>query len=123
MIYRRNEPYRYVFDNPIYTAYHITKINDQTVQSSKGEGYIIDISSGGVKLETALDIPLHKTIEIFFTFTVGSKELVAKAVFLWKKKHVNVFRYGLRITTEAWDINVKDIVKEYKMTQKADSLS
>lgn len=99
MRYKRQEPLRYTFSEPIQGKFIILLDykNDQSLQET-GEGQldIIDLSPSGLRFTTNLDLHLNKKdfmLEVTFTFMGEELKMIGKVA--WKKERVETFEYGL----------------------------
>ncbi|WP_162879156.1 PilZ domain-containing protein [Paraliobacillus quinghaiensis] len=102
MRYNRQEPLRYTFAKPIEGDFTII-INDHNdpedqTQHKTGSGRleVIDLSPGGMRFATELDLPLNEKdflIEVSFRFVEEDVKMVGNLV--WKKEKVKRFEYGL----------------------------
>lgn len=109
--YKRKETFRYTFEEPIIAYFRISKINDHTVSSSKGEGKIINISPHGLKLNTHLEI--HESIELTISFKLNNKLFNIKGVIIWTKKKVMSIDHGINLII---DYSTKqELIKQLKI--------
>lgn len=121
MRYRRQESFRYQFEEPIACTFRILKVENKERVSNIGEAYIYDISEGGVKLTTSLNVTLdNKKIEIEISFRLNEEELFLTGLLVWKKNHINDFSYGVHFTI---DEKVKrQLIEELKIFSKGIAL-
>lgn len=99
MIYRRNEGFRYTFNEPIDCSFKIIKIDHKQISSEFGHGNIIDISPSGLKFITTLDLsPSRKEVEVEIHFSIDGVPFVMPGVIIWQKKgYHNDFSYGVKL--------------------------
>lgn len=116
MRYQREEPFRFTFDKPIAALFQIKGIDGHPVDASDGEANIIDISTEGIKLNSKLDIPDSKSIQLSISFELNSKELNVEGFIVWKKNKGVSNDYGLELETE--DSDQKELVKQLKIYAK-----
>lgn len=114
MRYRRHETLRYTFKEPIEAKYRIEKVGGRSIQSSFGEAHIIDISPGGMKLSTSMNISLDKKVQFFVQTTLAGLHLEMTADGIWCKKVNGEYHYGLDFL-EDYD---EDVVAALKIFQK-----
>ncbi|MED4016614.1 hypothetical protein [Sutcliffiella cohnii] len=65
MKFKRNEVFRYEFGVPLPLSFIIQKINGTEVRSSSGHAQLLDISPGGMKIESDLVLPKKHDIELY----------------------------------------------------------
>lgn len=101
MKYRREDSFRYEFAEPLDGHFKLVKIEDNDVESSEGQLSILDISPGGMKIETTFELPDPKTINIFLEidFTLQENELILRGEVVWKTILSNSYEYGIDFTT------------------------
>ncbi|WP_338449501.1 PilZ domain-containing protein [Niallia oryzisoli] len=75
MRYKRNEPFRYQFEKPIYC---ILQTNQEKI-----DGSILDLSPNGMKVTSTKDLPLFRTIHI--TFGLNGNQFKITGNVRWKK--------------------------------------
>ncbi|MFC0473554.1 PilZ domain-containing protein [Halalkalibacter kiskunsagensis] len=119
--YRRKEAFRYRFKTPIIAQFTLVKIADKEVTSSAGEINILDISPGGLRGQSTLELPDPKktkiTLEI--NFSLRSQKLIVRGEVVWKKELAQRYEYGIdfTITEKACQqliAELKEYVKEKK---------
>lgn len=59
-------------------------------------GHMVDISAGGMLVQTALDLPVDKNIVVKAFFKLLGETFALEASIVRKEDHGDVFRYGLR---------------------------
>ncbi|WP_079479311.1 PilZ domain-containing protein [Halobacillus salinus] len=113
MRYRRHETLRYRFDEPVEAKYRIVKVGGRTIQSSLGNAHIIDLSPGGMKLSTDMNISLEKKVQFFVQTTLAGKEIEVTANGVWCKKVHGNYHYGLDFL-EDYDQDVVTALKTFR---------
>jgi hypothetical protein len=101
MRFKRQEPFRYQFGQPIPCTFRITRIGDREVKTDKGLAEIHDISPRGVRIETHLNIPVdpeRRPIEIEISFVLVEEEIRVRGIFVWKKPFAKEYQYGVNLT-------------------------
>lgn len=98
MRYKREETFRYEFGRPIVGVFKIMNVNGENLISSPGNTKIHDISPGGLRISTELDLPIDKnkiTVEVEFDLISSNK---VSGEIVWKKKSYNgEFFYGIEL--------------------------
>ncbi|MBY0121777.1 PilZ domain-containing protein [Bacillus sp. S/N-304-OC-R1] len=101
MRYRRQESFRYQFEEPVACTFRILKVESKERLSNTGNAYVYDISEGGVKLTTPLNLSIdNKKIEIEISFRLNEAELLLTGILVWKKNHINDYSYGVHFTID-----------------------
>lgn len=59
-------------------------------------GHIVDISAGGMLVQTALDLPVDKKIVVKAFFKLLGETFALEASIVRQEVHGDMFRYGLR---------------------------
>ncbi|NSL50894.1 PilZ domain-containing protein [Calidifontibacillus erzurumensis] len=109
MFFRRNEGFRYSFQQPIPCIFNIRKIDQMPYNSDLCHGQIIDISPNGLKLMTMINLMiLDKKIEIEIQFSIEDQAFEIPARVVWQQKSIqkNYFNYGIQF------INAQHISKK-----------
>ncbi|ARD49081.1 PilZ domain-containing protein [Sporosarcina sp. P33] len=95
MRYNRHDYFRYSFEPYIPATFRIQLNNDKKILSNEGQCEIADISTGGVKFITNLDLPVRSevlAIQLDFTIFTHPFELFGNVV--WKKVAEEGYQYG-----------------------------
>ncbi|ADC50897.1 protein with PilZ signaling domain [Alkalihalophilus pseudofirmus OF4] len=97
MQYRREESFRYEFSEPLKSTFKIIRISDANVESKEGEMYILDISAGGVKMNTHLELPdpNKAKVEVEVELQLAEKNLDVQGEIVWKKPFGRSYHYGI----------------------------
>lgn len=104
MIFRRQESFRYTFNEPIDCLFKLTKIDGTPTNSEYGKGQIIDISPSGLKMMTTLNLsPSLKMIEIEIQFSIDDSPFQILGIIQWQKKDIlkNGYLYGVKLDSTA----------------------
>lgn len=96
MYYKRNEPFRYTFGQPVKATMEVL-INDQQALTSQGiwEAYILDISPNGMKISTSKDVHLSDDVQIRVAFVLNDTQFEINGRISWKKNIGISFEYGI----------------------------
>lgn len=118
MRYKREEAFRYTFGRPKSALFRIVKIDNQPVDSSPGEGKLIDISPEGGRLASTLNIPDsdHKEIQLSISFNLNQKEFALLGNMMWKKQKGVTYEYGIHLDVD--DSTKQDLIDELKVYSK-----
>jgi hypothetical protein len=97
MLYKRDEPFRFTFGNPIDATFKILKINEISGLTKEGKAVIMDLSPNGVKLSSTLDLPItEKQFLLEISFTLNTEKMTMMAEPKWKKRAPHSsFIYGM----------------------------
>ncbi|WP_099157908.1 PilZ domain-containing protein [Virgibacillus ndiopensis] len=109
MYFKRNEPLRYSFDEPINGA--LTKLNEHdTVTISV---LLLDVSNQGAKIKCKNNIVLSKEMEVKLAFTLNSVPFHALGKVSWTKSYRNHLEIGLQLdTNQSYQKNMIATLKE-----------
>lgn len=122
MKFRRQETFRYQFENPINCLFRILKVDSKELTSKIGKAYVNDISEGGIKISSPLSIPLeNKVIEIELIFKLNQEDLILTGTLAWRKDHFNnQYSYGVQLTID--ESLKKQLIQELKIYSKGIAL-
>ncbi len=122
MKFRRQETFRYQFENPVNCLFRILKVDSKELTSKIGKAYVNDISEGGIKISSPLSIPLeNKVIEIELTFKLNQEDLVLTGTLAWRKDNFNnQYSYGVQFTID--ESLKKQLIQELKIYTKGIAL-
>ena len=113
MRYNREETFRYEFGRPLDCEFKIINFNGKEMNTHSGKSKIHDLSPGGLKVSTKLDIPVEgNRIVIQVRFSIISN-ITLEGKIVWKKHNYNDdYFYGIDLFV---DTEVKDkLVDELK---------
>lgn len=118
MHFKRNEPFRYEFGQPIPALFNIIRINNREVESSGGQAEIIEVSPEGLRIKSKLNIPDIKTNQIMLTisFELNNKIFKFEGYIVWKKELSQYTTYGLKLVVE--DEKREEFIEELKIFTK-----
>jgi hypothetical protein len=115
MRYKREEAFRFAFEDPISVFFSITEVNGISVTTSEGEAKLIDLSLSGMKLSSTLDIPIsnQNQVKVYVRFPLNESAYMIKGNIIWRKEKSNSFYYGIQFYA---DENVQEeLMKELKL--------
>jgi len=116
MRYNRNESFRYEFECPKSVTFKITDVNGKKTETNLARAKIKNISPHGMRLLSDLDIKLKGSIKADFTFSLHSTQITVKGTFVWQRKELHGYSYGIEIETTK-EVE-KMIVEELKQVSK-----
>ena len=95
MRYNRHDYFRYAFDPYIPATFRIQLNNEEKSLSNEGQCEIVDISTGGMKFVTHLDLPVRsKILALQLEFTIFKHPFEILGNVAWKKQTEFGFEYG-----------------------------
>lgn len=101
MLSKRKEHFRYNFMIPHQAVFSIIKtgrsLNDQPVKTSLGQAEILNISPGGLKIQTIYDIPLDDDILLEIKFTINDHIFLITGQIRWQQKIDDEYVYGIKL--------------------------
>ncbi|HZG70722.1 MAG TPA: PilZ domain-containing protein [Chondromyces sp.] len=117
MYYKRQEAFRYSFDNPIYcTGQTFLSNGDHLMINDIFEGSIQNLSPNGLKFTTDANIDPVKVIQIRLIFILNQTEINIDGKIVWKKVFGSKFEYGFNGNGD--DDTKKRIIEELKKYSK-----
>ncbi len=97
MQYKRDESFRYIFNSPIEgTIKILLEKNGELFQTKTATITLLDLSPGGLKFQTNLDLPIERkdfSLEIHFSL-VQDMDLMMLGKIVWKKIQASHYLYG-----------------------------
>ncbi|UOR13394.1 PilZ domain-containing protein [Halobacillus amylolyticus] len=117
MRYKRHETLRYQFKDPIPASFKIIKIDDHHVDTAQGNGHIINMSPGGLRLATNLKLPAKQKIQLFVETTILNHSLHFISDVVWTKALGSAQHYGLTFIDDHHK-EIMKILKEYQKKQQ-----
>ena len=97
MLFRREEPFRFTFGDPIKGIFRILQIDGISGLTKESPILILDLSPNGIKFSSPIDLPINNKqflMEVIFVLNVKSIIMLAEPK--WKKPGANSsFVYGL----------------------------
>lgn len=119
MRYKRKEPFRYLFNEPVDGKFVIIlnhEDEDKVTRTDPGGLMIIDLSPKGMQFRTKLDIPTsNKEFYIEVTFELDGETIEMLGQIAWKKTESDCVRYGLE--------GIEDSKREQQIIEGVKSLS
>lgn len=93
--------FRIECENPICTQISIVEVDGKFVKSRKGNVCVENVSLGGLKFLSALNMPINNTVIIEFKFSV-EKKLITLYGYIVRKEvfRKGVFQYGAHFSSE-----------------------
>jgi hypothetical protein len=86
---------------PICSEVTIIKVNDKKVNTGKTKVCVEDISSGGLKFISSLDLPVNPNIMVSFETIILNQELLFKGIIVRKIEiKSSIFQYGVKFVME-----------------------
>lgn len=93
--FKREEPLRYEFASPIDTTFVISRLRGESYQSKPAKGVLVNISPGGLRLLTELDLPKGSDVLLTFTIHLAGYDIAPEGEVVWKEKRGDAFVYGV----------------------------
>lgn len=97
MLFRREEPFRFTFGDPIKGTFRILQIDGISGHTKEAPVLILDLSPNGVKFSTHINLPIEKKrFLVELTFVLNEKQITMLAEPKWKKLGAHTsLTYGL----------------------------
>ena len=99
MLYKRNEYFRYTFDEPCEATFRLIKDASESSPeeiSKKGKCTVIDISPHGMKMYSELFISIEKLNHVELQFTLDETLISLIGEFVWSHRKISGYEYGVR---------------------------
>lgn len=120
LLSKRKEHFRFSFGTPLPTLLRIIKVSGQLenkpILSSFGNAEILDISPGGIKLQSVFEIPIDKPAYLELSFTLNEAALTLIGQIVWRQQQAKYYHYG--ITLLATTDEKQYIINELKIYSK-----
>ncbi|MFE8703551.1 PilZ domain-containing protein [Cytobacillus sp. FJAT-54145] len=115
VMYKREEPFRFQFQNPIPGTFKLLSINGVSGQSKAGSVQVLDVSPNGLKFKSTLDLPIERTkflMEVSFLLNDELVRVLGEPK--WKKREGTSFVYGfVGIDDEETKKEIIERLKQY----------
>lgn len=103
VFYKRQEGFRFVFKQPIRGTFAIQRINNQRIESNEGSIEILDMSLGGMKFTSFLDLPLDQRVLLLVKFQIEEEKFSVTGKIMWKKaKMEKGYFYGFEMDKDSY---------------------
>ncbi|WP_342512968.1 PilZ domain-containing protein [Sporosarcina sp. FSL K6-1522] len=117
MFYKRNEYFRYTFDEPLEAEFRVVIAAPEEKESKRGHCQLVNISPGGLKFATKFDIPLeHKPVRLRIEFTLYENSIEVEGSIVWKKPYSDGWMYGFDFVEDT-EVEAQ-IVHELKQSRR-----
>ncbi|MBY0221742.1 PilZ domain-containing protein [Sporosarcina aquimarina] len=101
MRYNRHDYFRYEFNPQLPAKFRLQLDDEEKKLSNEGECELLDISTGGVKFFTFLDLPLHpKKLTLQLEFMLYQHRFEILGAVVWKQFVQHGFQYGFEFGEE-----------------------
>lgn len=60
MLFKRDESFRFTFENPVKATFKVLRLNQLNNDLKEGSALIIDLSPNGLRLSSSLDLPINE---------------------------------------------------------------
>jgi len=122
MLYKRTEYFRHTFSKPLDAKFRIMMTDGTGQESGLGDCSIIDLSPGGAKLYSKLNIPFQRdVVHLHLNFTLYQVEIDVQGLIVWKKTFGDGYTYGFEFKEDS--LKEQLIVNELKLFRKFKSLA
>lgn len=120
MRYNRHDYFRYIFDPYIPATFRIRINSDDQQLSNVGPCELVDISTGGVKFVTHLDLPVRsEMLELQLEFVIFKHPFEILGNVAWKKQTEFGFEYGFEFgEDQKVDALITEELKHYARKMK-----
>lgn len=91
----RRKFYRVNFDYPLCADMTITKIKNKPLTLGSSHSLIEDISLGGLRFLTIINLPVQKNMVLQFTTKLFGREIQFEGNIVWKMEIDDLYQYGI----------------------------
>lgn len=96
-MYKRNEPFRFEFPEPIDCFFTILTPNNESKESNKGEIKMLNLSQKGCRFSSHLQLPADGKWYITIEAILNSHTLLLSGHIVWKKTYSSSsYIYGFK---------------------------
>lgn len=122
MRYKRDESFRYTFEPSISGTFNILTLNEQRVEMAEGKLSILNLSPGGIRIQTQYKLPDPATYSVMLDirFYMEDRPLYLKGSVQWMRPVAGGYQYGLELlSTDKEKEDVIDELKRFALTQRS----
>ncbi|WP_416147870.1 PilZ domain-containing protein [Salipaludibacillus sp. HK11] len=112
--FNRKDPFRFEFALPLDTSFYISRIRGKNFQSSRGKGVIQNISHGGLRLDTNLELPKDNEVEITFEVDIAGHLIEPIGYIVWTNKSHDRFIYGIHFISDDYSEAITRAIKDFQ---------
>lgn len=119
MHYKRDEAFRYYFDEPIPAEFSIYLKHSDRPGTGTGDSKLLDISPGGTRMETSFDIPVNRDeVALKLRFRLYQQLIETDGVIVWKEAVGARWMYGIDFDEN--ESVAETIVNDLKLRRQAE---
>lgn len=119
MHYKRDEAFRFPFNEPIPAEFSIYLKNSDRPGTGTGDSKLLDISPGGTRMETSYNIPVKREeVAIRLRFNLFQQPIETDGVIVWKEAVGNGWMYGIDFDEN--ESVAQTIVNDLKLRRQAE---
>lgn len=97
----RREYYRLTLHVPLSAQFKIIGYRRETLNSNSTYIYIVDLSAGGLRMHSRLNLPVNEGLLLEFRFRLFERELVLLGMVVRKKPAGSgIFEYGIEFSLD-----------------------
>ncbi|MBD0382445.1 PilZ domain-containing protein [Paenibacillus sedimenti] len=99
MSFNQRESFRINLQIPLSAMFKIIGIQNEATDTKYTKISIKDISSGGIRIHTPLDLPVNMSLLLEFTFTLFSQDVKVLGTITRKSMlHASLYEYGIKFS-------------------------
>lgn len=120
----RRKYYRLPFAEPLSTEMTIIRFNNHDIKLGKSKSLIEDISLGGLRYLSEIQLPVQKSLIIQFTAVILEQKVQFTGYNVWRKEVNGYYQYGLElIITEKEREKLAPLINQLRVTVTSRDLS
>lgn len=119
MHYKREEPFRFPFDEPLPAEFSIYLKNSDRPGTGTGDSKLLDVSPGGTRMLAVFDIPvIREGVAIRLRFNLFQETIETEGIIVWKEAKGTEWMYG--IDFEESEAVAKRIIQDLKLRRQSE---
>lgn len=118
MRYKRKEPFRYIFDEPLDAGLEILQTDTDGNKKSSGKAEILNISVHGLRIKTDMSLTVadNDIFNLEIGFKLNNQTIKVHGMAVWKKDRGRLSEYGVDLDTD--EAERKRLVEQLKVYAK-----
>jgi len=116
MLFKRQEPFRYTFSQPIKGEIYCIEEKGKVTSTNRESVEILDLSPSGLKIKSTENFQISSHIRYSFQFSLDGELIQTTAYPIWKTNQFHYFIYGFKM--EQSDTEKQAIIETLKQYSK-----
>ena len=121
MHYKRDEAFRFLFEEPVAAEFSIYLKNSDLPGTGTGDSKLLDISPGGTRMRASFDIPVNREeVALRLRFIVFQTPIETDGVIVWKEATEDAWTYGIDFDED--ETVAQNIVTDLKLRRQMERM-